>query len=165
MVVILYFIQQVQQQLNAISFWKAHTVCRQVLNNTSAIQIMILIISNKSGFYSSVTHPKAAEATVLMYLCIVPRVYLSGGATHFSFLLFISFSSTSTVILCVSASIVIDDCHKFAGDVSITNGALMNFTSNGKAILPSGSNFSVSSSSGALLTAGSSIHISNSVEC
>ena len=65
----------------------------------------------------------------------------------------------------VSSSIEIDDCIEFGGDVSISGGALMTFTSTGKAILPAGSNFNVSALSGALLTAGSSIHISNSVEC
>jgi hypothetical protein len=34
--------------------------------------------------HSSVTQPSAAEDTVLMYLCIVPRVYFRAGATHFA---------------------------------------------------------------------------------
>ncbi len=65
----------------------------------------------------------------------------------------------------VSVSVQINDCHEFGGDVSITGGALMTFTSTGKAILPMGSSFSVSSTSGALLMAGSSLHISDSATC
>lgn len=65
----------------------------------------------------------------------------------------------------VSVSVQINDCHQFGGDVSITGGALMTFTSTSKAILPMGSSFSVSSLSGALLMAGSSLHIGNSVTC
>lgn len=65
----------------------------------------------------------------------------------------------------VTVSVQINDCHGFGGDVSITGGALMTFTSTGKAILPMGSSFSVSSTSGALLMAGSSLHISDSATC
>ena len=65
----------------------------------------------------------------------------------------------------VSVSVQINDCHEFGGDVSITGGVLMTFTSTGKAILPMGSSFSVSSTSGALLMVGSSLHISDSVTC
>ena len=47
-----------------------------------------------SSPHSSVTHPFCADETVLIYLYMVPRVYLYGGATHAAFRRAISASAT-----------------------------------------------------------------------
>ena len=57
--------------------------------------------------YSSVTHPREAEATFLMYLKSVPLVALSGGAIHFALLVSRSCEVRLTLMVFFSASITI----------------------------------------------------------
>src|SRR5690554_955150 len=76
--------------------------------------------------YLSVTAPNDAEETCFAYFASTPRVYRSGGSTQRERLSANSASDTSTVINCVSLSIVMisPSCSNPIGPPSCASGEI-----------------------------------------